>query len=463
MKPYMTESNSVFVLFIDAHPDLVDATMKQIEMFRAKHSLIAEDEVHKTSTIKGVERGIGLVLKRAMRSLLEEKHSLMLVLEGDETLRRVELEPLLNKLEKNGAGRHRDEYAVKAYQRRKTSAPVVGGIFRRLVAWGIRSEALEGIPFHRNTDGGGFQEQLWEELQVAGKRVAEIEVSVSRSEKPSLSQTLKHFFYSTSARSKRVAHELGLRWFGAFDINGPVSYPAKPSPVGSHSRLAAMVAPGSTALDVGCGQGYMASLLKDKGCVVDGVDIHISKGAEKYCRKVWRVDLEHGYGPHIKGPYDVVLMGDVLEHLRNPAGLVRDSRRILAPGGLLLCSTGNVAHWFMRLSLLLGEFNYTPKGILDRTHIHLFTRRTFRSLLQDEGFAIQSEDLSLLPLEEIFGKIVSTAQVDSSCFDNKNSGLKSSLVFTVDRARRMQHALARKLPGLFAYQIILAARKRDMY
>ena len=462
VNPHKSESNSVFVLFIDAHPDLVDDTMKQIEMFRAKHSLIAEDEVHKTSTGKGLERGRGAFLKWAMTTFLEGNHSFMLVVEGDETLRKLDLEPLLNRLKKSGVGRGRDEDSVKAYERRDTSAPMAGGIFRALVAWGTCPEALDGIPFHRNTDGDGFQEHLWEEFQVAGKRVAEIDMRVSRTEKPSLSRTLKHLFYTTSARSKRVAHELGLRPFGAFDIDGPVSYPAKPSPVGSHSRLAAMVVPGSTVLDVGCGQGYMASLLKDKGCVVDGVDIHISKEAEKYCRRVWRVDLEGGYGPDITGPYDVVLMGDVLEHLKNPAALVRDSRRLLAPGGLLLCSTGNVAHWFVRLSLLSGEFNYTPKGILDRSHIHLFTRRTFRSLLQDEGFTIQSEDLSLLPLEEVFGKIVPTEKVNSSCSEAKSSALKTSFIFTVDRVRRMQHALARKLPGVFGYQIILAARKRDL-
>ncbi len=60
----------------------------------------------------------------------------------------------------------------------------------------------------------------------------------------------------------------------------------------------------------------------------------------------------------------------------------------LAPGGEVVLSIPNVAHLWVRLSLLLGRFEYAGRGILDRTHVRFFTERSLRALLADAGLRV---------------------------------------------------------------------------
>ena len=87
-------------------------------------------------------------------------------------------------------------------------------------------------------------------------------------------------------------------------------------------------------------------------------------------------DVETMELPLEPGSFDVVLCGDVIEHLRDPVAALARLRPLLRPGGRLVLSTPNVANWAIRLSLLAGRWRYTDRGILDRSHTHLFTRAT---------------------------------------------------------------------------------------
>jgi 2-polyprenyl-3-methyl-5-hydroxy-6-metoxy-1,4-benzoquinol methylase len=87
--------------------------------------------------------------------------------------------------------------------------------------------------------------------------------------------------------------------------------------------------------------------------------------------------------------FDVVLCADVIEHLRDPGAALHLVRRHLSRGGRLVLSVPNVAHFSTRIPLLFGRFDYTPTGILDETHLRLFTFRSARALVESSGFAIQ--------------------------------------------------------------------------
>lgn len=71
----------------------------------------------------------------------------------------------------------------------------------------------------------------------------------------------------------------------------------------------------------------------------------------------------------------------VLEHLINPDKILKQLISILKQDGLIFISVPNVANLTMRISLLFGQFNYSDRGILDRTHLRFFTQRTFSSLI----------------------------------------------------------------------------------
>jgi hypothetical protein len=130
------------------------------------------------------------------------------------------------------------------------------------------------------------------------------------------------------------------------------------------------------------------------------------------------------------------LYGDVLEHLRDTSILAR-SKAWLAPHGRVIASTGNVALWFMRLSLLSGRFRYAPRGILDQTHVRLYTRDTFRELLQRSGFRVAQEDVTVIPLEQLFAR-AEQAQIGGWL-------------------EQAEYSLARFWPELFAYQFVMQA------
>ncbi len=146
-------------------------------------------------------------------------------------------------------------------------------------------------------------------------------------------------------------------------------------------------------LDVGAATGYVARALRERGCSVTGLEIdpEAAKVAARFCDRmvvgdVEELDLEETFGAE---RFDVVIFGDVLEHLVDPeAGLLRTAS-VLASNGYVVASIPNVTHGSVRLSLMAGEFRYTDTGLLDRTHLRFFDRQGVEELFEDTGFAVR--------------------------------------------------------------------------
>jgi 2-polyprenyl-3-methyl-5-hydroxy-6-metoxy-1,4-benzoquinol methylase len=159
----------------------------------------------------------------------------------------------------------------------------------------------------------------------------------------------------------------------------------------SHTLMVELVGSNKRVLDVGCANGYLAEVLGTNGCTVSGVeyDAAAAEEARPHLDRVVVGDLETLDLPAELGTggFDVVVFGDVLEHLRDPLPVLKQARHLLAPGGYVVISIPNVAHGSVRLSLLQGRFDYGPLGLLDETHIRFFTRDNLRVLLRGAGFA----------------------------------------------------------------------------
>jgi len=145
-------------------------------------------------------------------------------------------------------------------------------------------------------------------------------------------------------------------------------------------------------LELGASSGYMTEVLERKGCTVDAVELNATDAAKaaRHCRKIVVGSVEDsatfaGFG----GPYDVVLMADILEHLRSPEAALREVRKRMHPDARALVSLPNIAYFRMRLDLLKGRFDYADYGLLDRTHLRFYTLKTAVALFAAAGLSLE--------------------------------------------------------------------------
>lgn len=177
-------------------------------------------------------------------------------------------------------------------------------------------------------------------------------------------------------------------------------YPFKASPYSSHALLLAELparGEGRRVLDIGCGYGHLGEILAGRGYRVTGVDmpgIEHSPSIEYI-----PADLDRGL-PNTDGAFDFILCADVLEHLRDPLGMLRECGRRLGRGGALIGSLPNSGHAYFRLQVLLGRFPQHDRGLFDRTHLRFYTWQGWVELFNRAGFRIETVRCAGVPIRE---------------------------------------------------------------
>src|SRR5215212_7244393 len=139
----------------------------------------------------------------------------------------------------------------------------------------------------------------------------------------------------------------------------------------SHTLVVELVGYDKHVLDVGCSTGYIAEVLVKRGCRVTGIEIDpkAPPPAEDHCERVIVGDVESlDLGEELdEGAFDVIIFGDVLEHLKDPLQVLRRLKSFLGPRGYVVASIPNIAHGSVRLALMQGKFQYRSLGLLDST------------------------------------------------------------------------------------------------
>lgn len=146
-------------------------------------------------------------------------------------------------------------------------------------------------------------------------------------------------------------------------------------------------------LDIGCGAGATGlEILNRQECELFGIELNTLAGsfAKNYFQRIDIADIERFELPYEKAFFDVIILADVLEHLKNPWQVVKNLSYYLKPSGSLVCSIPNITHAEALYPLLLGKWEYVDAGILDRTHLRFFTPQTVQSLFPSDLFEIQS-------------------------------------------------------------------------
>jgi SAM-dependent methyltransferase len=178
-------------------------------------------------------------------------------------------------------------------------------------------------------------------------------------------------------------------------------YVFKRSRFSSHSRIveqAAKLPRPARVLDVGGGEGFLSARLREMGhevmclaepgTVADGFPLGVC---------VIETDLNR-LRPVLNTQFDLVVCGDVLEHLVDPAGTLQWLAGLLAPDGVIVGSLPNGVHLYVRLNVLLGRFPKHNRGLFDRTHLHFFSLQGWRELFETCALDFTGIHVTPLPL-----------------------------------------------------------------
>lgn len=313
-------------------------------------------------------------------------------------------------------------------------------------------KALATVPFERNADGFNFDTQIILQLLDAGKRIVEVPIPTYYGDEICHVNGIK---YAKDIIGDTVRYRLQKMGFGAGTLaRAGDEYGLKPTEGSSHGRILRRMAaePPSKVLDLGCSSGLLAAELRRLGHHVTGVDAVQLDGVTDRVDDFYLADLEQGVPAEVGTGFDVVIAGDVIEHVRNSEHLLADVRRCVRPGGFVLASVPNISHWYPRLRVASGRFGYDQRGILDKTHLRFFTHRTFARMADEAGFRIRRREATGLPLDVMAGSDDAGAPVavgaGVTAGGSSSPGAGRKVLTGIDRAGVALY------PSLFGYQLL---------
>jgi SAM-dependent methyltransferase len=185
---------------------------------------------------------------------------------------------------------------------------------------------------------------------------------------------------------------------------------------GLNQKLLSAIPPDArSALEFGCASGRLGAACKmlRPGLRWTGVDAHPSALAEAAARldHVVSMDLDAPDAAFLGRGYDVVVMGDVLEHLRDPGECLRIAHSVSGPQARLVACIPNMAHVSVIERMLAGDLTYDATGLLDSTHLRFLSPASAFKLLLDAGWLPDLLDRYVVghPDEAFLGHLVAAA------------------------------------------------------
>lgn len=220
-------------------------------------------------------------------------------------------------------------------------------------------------------------------------------------------------------------------------------YFEKPEPCSSHTVIRDWLKPfpaGTRILDVGSATGIIGRMVQGAGLAMYGLEPNPEWAA---AARPFYVEVKTGTLEGVERDYltnfQVVVCGDVLEHMPDPQTALTNLVRLQPSGAVFIISVPNVANIWIRINLFLGRFNYTERGILDRTHLRFFTRRTLIDLVTQAGLNIHKIVPTIIPFNLEHPEI-------------ENTRSSHSMYAWVCRITRF-------FPTLLGYQFVIYAKK----
>lgn len=267
-------------------------------------------------------------------------------------------------------------------------------------------KALQAIDTSKMTNDFHFDTEIIIKLHHQGFRIKEVPIPTYYGDEICYVNGMKYALDVTKAVSRYKKTIRSLERFPEFDEYW-TNYPVKESKHSSHHYLRNWAGSQQKILDVGCGEGFQAIEIAGLGNKVWGIDIVEKPKHESAMQQYICHDIGTGLRPIAdrltENQFDKILLMDIIEHLPRPELVLQDCLKLLSPKGQVILSLPNVANITIRLGLLLGQFNYAERGILDKTHLRFFTRKTARKMIEKSGFEIVKETMTVMPVELALG------------------------------------------------------------
>ncbi|MEO0080252.1 MAG: bifunctional glycosyltransferase/class I SAM-dependent methyltransferase [candidate division WOR-3 bacterium] len=303
-------------------------------------------------------------------------------------------------------------------------------------------KALAQVPFQENSNDFHFDTEIIIQFHQHNLRIVERPIPTYYGDEICYVNGLKYAYNVVKSVIQFRLHQAGFRYYPKFALPEQEAYATKRSPYSSHRKIARMVKGRDLKiLDVGCGRGSSVEFINNPGTTITGVDVTAAPDLSPKIGRFIQQDIEHNFDPAGLGRFDYILLADILEHIRNPEEVLRRCREALLPGGAIIICVPNVAHWSVRFGLLFGRFNYRPRGIMDKTHCHFYTKRTILELIRSCGLEVAELDVTPVPLPDLFPELARS--------------------WPVRLEQWLAQGLARLWKGLFAYQFIIRAVPAD--
>ena len=304
-----------------------------------------------------------------------------------------------------------------------------------------RVSTLQQLPLASYSNGFDFDTQIILGLIDAQARITEIPIPTYYGDEICYVDGMKYakdlFFHSTKYRLAKMG-------FGTnTPAVGEAAYEYKSDPLSSHGQLVRYMAQRDRAevVDLGCSDGLLSLQIKSLGHTVTGVDLEEHPMVHGRVDKFIQANLDRGLPDNLPEVFDMAVCADVLEHVREPETLLKELAPRLAPGGAVVASIPNFGHWYPRFRTLFGMFDYDRRGILDRTHVRFFTRRSFERIARGAGYEVRRIGATGLP------------------FDVADRGGKGSVSAKLKPIRAIDRALVKIRPQLFAYQFLYELKR----
>mgnify|MGYP005989628887 CR=1 FL=1 len=248
----------------------------------------------------------------------------------------------------------------------------------------LPTKAIEKIPYHQLSNGSKLDVELAFQLSQLDFEPRETIYTAIKNRSVSL-QSFSSFLLEWF---KLYISNRGLVFQPKYDVEKTNShYPLKLGYTSSHTLALNALEGAASVLDIGSGPTPISYELTQKNIDVLTVDLH-PPTEQKFNYQHYIQDLNQPLDIDVS-KYQNILLLDIIEHLHNPELFLENlTEQFKTDGHKIICTTGNIAFLPMRISLLLGKFNYGKRGILDRTHTRLYTFFTFRDLISRSGMTV---------------------------------------------------------------------------